>query len=211
MTSARRRRPYAKRVPMAERREQVLDAALALIATQGYRAVSMEAVARAVGVTRPVVYGAYPSLPVLLAALVVREEQRALRVLAAIVPADPGPRDPDDVLLESLRAFLAAVARHPDTWRLILLPIEGTPRLVRREVERKRAKLLEQLRVLVRWGLEHRGGMRELDEDLLTRAILSVGEEAGRLLLTDPERYSVERLTGFAQSLLAAVGPRARG
>ena len=202
---SRARRPYAKRVPMAERREQVLDAALALIAREGYRAVSMEAVARAVGVTRPVVYGAYPSLPVLLGALVVREEQRALRVLAAIVPADPGDRDPDAVLLESLRRFLDAVASHPDTWRLILLPIEGTPRLVRREVERKRAKLLDQLRVLVHWGLEHRGGMRELDEDLLTRAILSVGEEAGRLLLTDPERYSAERLTGYASSLLAAL------
>ena len=208
MSTARRRRPYAKRVPMTERREQVLDAALRLIVTGGYRAVSMEAVARAIGVTRPVVYGAFPSLPVLLGALVMREESRALRVLTAIVPSDPGDRDPDDVLLDSLRRFLEAVARHPDTWRLILLPIEGTPRLVRREVERKRAKLLEQLRVLVHWGIEHRGGMRELDEDLLTRGILSVGEEAGRLLLTDPERYPIDRLTGYAQTLLAALRPR---
>jgi AcrR family transcriptional regulator len=208
--STARRRPYAKRVPMGERREQVLDAALHLIATDGYRAVSMEAVAREVGVTRPVVYGAFPSLPVLLAALVVREEQRALRVLRAIVPDDPGDRHPDDVLMDSLRAFLEAVARHPDTWRLILLPIEGTPRFVRREVERKRAKLLEQLRELVRWGLEHRGGLRELDEDLLTRAILSVGEEAGRLLLTDPDRYPIPRLTGYARELLAALGPPSR-
>lgn len=207
MATARRRRPYAKRVPMTQRREQVLDAALRLIATQGYRAVSMEAVAREVGVTRPVVYGAYPSLPVLLAALVVREEQRALRVLAAIVPRDPGGRDPDDVLLASLRAFLEAVERHPDTWRLILLPIEGTPKLVRREVERKRSALLEQLRVLVRWGLEHRGRLRALDEDLLTRAILSLGEEAGRLRLTEPERYPIDRLIGFAGTLLRALGP----
>jgi AcrR family transcriptional regulator len=211
MTTARRRRPYAKRLPMAERREQVLDAALSLIATSGYRAVSMEAVAREIGVTRPVVYGAFPTLPVLLGALLLREEQRALRVLAAIVPREPGDRDPDDVLIEALRAFLDAVARHPDTWRLILLPIEGTPKIVRRQVERKRAALLEQLRVLVAWGLEHRGGMRELDEDLLTRGILSVGEEAGRLLLTDPERYSPERLTDFARRLLGALGAPAGG
>lgn len=209
MATARRRRPYAQRVPVAERRRQVLDAALGLIARGGYRAVSIEAVAREVGVTRPVVYGAFPSLPLLLGALLVREEQRALGVLAAIVPTDPGDRDPDDVLVESLQAFLDAVARHPDTWRLILLPIEGTPRLVRRQVERKRAALLEQLRALVAWGLEHRGGMRELDEDLLTRAILSVGEEAGRLLLTHPERYSAERLTAYARQLLAALGPPA--
>ncbi len=200
-----RRRPYAARVPLAERREQVLDAALALIAEHGYRAVSMEAVARAVGVTRPVVYGAYPSLPVLLGALVVREEGRALRVLDSVVPADPAGRHPDEVLVESIGAFLAAVAAHPHAWRLILLPIEGTPAPVRRQVERKRAALLGRLRELVAWGLEHRGGPHGLDEELLSRAILSVGEEAGRLLLTDPERYPAERLVGFARSLLAAV------
>jgi AcrR family transcriptional regulator len=156
-------------------------------------------------VTRPVVYSAYPSLPVLLAALVVREERRALRVLADIVPEDPGDRDPDDVLVESIGAFLDAVERHPHTWRLILLPVEGTPSLVRREVDRKRAALLAQLRVVVAWGLEHRGGLRHLDEELLSLAILSVGEEAGRLLLTDPERYPRERLVSYARSLLDAL------
>jgi AcrR family transcriptional regulator len=206
VATVRRRRPYAPRVPPAERRRQVLDAALHLIATDGYGAVSMEAVAREVGVTRPVVYGAFGSLPVLLGALLVREEQRAVRVLAALVPADPGERDPDDVLLESLRAFLDAVAAHPDTWRLILLPIEGTPRIVRREVERKRAALLDELRRLVRWALEHRGSLRALDEELLTRSILSVGEEAGRLLLTDPQRYPVERLVSYGRELLGSLG-----
>ena len=206
--TTRRRRPYAKRVPLAERREQVLDAALKIIVERGYGAVSIESVAREIGVTRPVVYSAYPSLPVLLAALVVREERRALKVLAEIVPTDPGDRDPDDVLVEAITGFLAAVEEHPHTWRLILLPIEGTPSLVRREVERKRAALLQQLRVVVKWGLEHRGGLRVLDEELLSLAILSIGEEAGRLLLTDPERYPAQRLCGFARDLLNAL-PRA--
>jgi AcrR family transcriptional regulator len=205
MTSTRRRRPYAKRLPLAERREQVLDATLKLIAENGYGAVSIEAVAREIEVTRPVVYSAYPSLPVLLAALVLREERRALRVLKAIVPTDPGDRDPDDVLVESISAFLDAVEEHPHTWRLILLPVEGTPALVRREVDRKRAALLEQLRVVVHWGLEHRGGLRHLDEELLSLAILSVGEEAGRMRLTDPERFPRDRLITYARSLLNAL------
>jgi AcrR family transcriptional regulator len=190
---------------LAERREQVLDAALQLIAERGYGAVSIEAVAREIGVTRPVVYSAYPSLPVLLAALVVREERRALRVLSSIVPADPGERDPDDVLVESIAAFLDAVAAHPHAWRLILLPVEGTPALVRREVDRRRNALLTQLRVVVAWGLEHRGGLRDLDEEMLSLAILSVGEEAGRMLLMDPERYPRDRLVGFARQLLEAL------
>ena len=135
-------------------------------------------------------------------------ERRALRVLSSIVPSDPAGRDPDDVLVDSIGAFLDAVAEHPHAWRLILLPVEGTPSLVRREVDRRRAALLTQLRVVVAWGLEHRGGLRGLDEEMLSLAILSVGEEAGRLLLTDPEAYPRERLVGFARSLLDAL-PRA--
>src|SRR4051812_18096989 len=56
MPTASSRRRYAPRVPAAERREQVLDAALVLIDRDGYGAVTMEAVAREIGVTKPVVY-----------------------------------------------------------------------------------------------------------------------------------------------------------
>jgi hypothetical protein len=40
---------------------------------------------------------------------------------------------------------------------------------------------------------------------MLSLAILSVGEEAGRMLLMDPERYPRDRLVGFARQLLEAL------
>lgn len=200
-----RRRPYAPRLPPAQRREQLLDAALAIITERGYSAVSIEAVARAVGVTRPVVYSTFPGLPVLLATLLRREERRALAQVEAIVPDDPGERDPDDVVVEALTGFLRTVRENPATWRLILLPVEGTPDLVRRQVERNRERILARVRELVGWGLERRGGPAGLDEDLTARAILVLCEEAGRLVLTDPERFTPERLTAFAGALLSAV------
>ena len=49
------RRPYAPRLPPEERRTQLLDAALAIVAEQGVSAVSIEAIARRADVTRPVV------------------------------------------------------------------------------------------------------------------------------------------------------------
>ena len=202
---AERRRPYAPRVPPERRREQLLDAALAIITERGYPAVSIEAVARAVGVTRPVVYSAFPGLPVLLATLLRREERRALEQLEAIVPADPGARDPDELVVEALTGFLRAVRANPATWRLILLPVQGTPELVRRQVERNRERILARVRALVAWGLERRGGPEDLDEDLTARAILVLCEEAGRLVLTDPVAFTPERLTEFAAALLAAV------
>ena len=84
------RRPYAPRLPPAERREQLIDAALGLIIDQGYAGVSIEAVARVAGVTRPVVYDHFPNLGRLLAALVEREEKYAVAQLEMIVPESPG-------------------------------------------------------------------------------------------------------------------------
>src|SRR5690242_13726806 len=54
--AARGRRRYAPRMAPEQRREQLLDAALSVILEQGYSGVSIEAIARAAGVTRPVIY-----------------------------------------------------------------------------------------------------------------------------------------------------------
>src|SRR5690349_15950896 len=92
------RRPYAPRLPAEQRREQLLDAALGVILEQGYSGVSIEAVARAAGVTRPVVYDHFPNLGRLLYALIEREERYAIEQLEDVVPSDPGDLHPGTVL-----------------------------------------------------------------------------------------------------------------
>ena len=62
----------------AEPREQLIDAALEVILEQGYGGVSIEAIARRAGVTRPVVYDHFTNLGRLLHALVEREERISL-------------------------------------------------------------------------------------------------------------------------------------
>ena len=54
-------------MPPAQRREQLIDAALQVILDQGYSGVSIEAVAREAGVTRPVVYDHFPTKSALYA------------------------------------------------------------------------------------------------------------------------------------------------
>src|ERR1700736_5976191 len=88
------RRRYAPRLPSAERREQLIDAALAVILEQGYSGVSIEAIARQAGATRPVVYAHSPNLARLLYALIEREERISLERLEQVVPDDPGDREP---------------------------------------------------------------------------------------------------------------------
>jgi AcrR family transcriptional regulator len=205
--ATRQRRPYAPRLPPAERREQLIDAALSVIVQQGYSGVSIEAIARAAGVTRPVIYDHFPNLGRLLHALIEREERVSLAQLEEVVPEDPGERDPIEVLAGSVKRFLDAVVSRPATWRIILLPLEGTPALVREQVERNRARIRERFEQLVRWAVEQGNLPRDLDVELSARAIHDLGEQAGRMVLTDPERYSPERYERFAARVMRLVLP----
>ena len=103
-----------------QRREQLIDAALGVILERGYEGVSIEAIARAAGVTRPVVYDHFPNLGRLLQALIEREERYALAQLEDILPEQPGRRDPAELIATSMRRFLDAVASRPSTWQIIL-------------------------------------------------------------------------------------------
>jgi AcrR family transcriptional regulator len=201
------RRKYSPRRPREERREQLLDAALRVLDTGGFGGLSVEGIAREAGLAKTVVYDSFGGREPLLKALLDREQQRALAVLAAAMPQPPLPEDPRQVLTESLTALLEGVREHPETWRLILLPPEGTPPVVRTTVDRQRALLVSQLEPIVEWGLGLTGAPA-LDPELATHALVASIENAIRLTLTQPERFPPERFAAFAADVVQAIGPR---
>ena len=192
------------------RRKQVIDAALRVIVEQGYEGVSIEAIAQSAGVTRPVIYDHFRNLGELLEALIDREEHYALSQLARIFPADPTTSGSGRCAGGGSRHFLDAVASRPDTWRIILLPLDGTPAVVRDHVETNRARTLEQIQELVSWAIAQSALPAQFDAELAARAIQSLAEEAGRMVLTDAERYSPERYEKFVRMVIAALGLVAR-
>src|SRR5918999_4590373 len=139
------RAPTAPRMSAGERREQLLDATKSIVAERGFHAVSIEAVARRAGITRPVVYGHFKDLPGLLEALVIRESERALAQLDEVLPRDLSAGDPREALLSGLRGYLEAVQADPTTWRLVLMPPEGAPAILREQIERGRDAVVAQL------------------------------------------------------------------
>lgn len=204
-------RPRAPRMAPAARREQLLDVTLELIARHGYGAVNMEAIARAAGVTKPVVYDAFGRLEDLLRALLERERNRAFGALAAALPSAPDGGAPDDLLVDGLVSFLTAVRTHPTAWRLILTPALQTPEPVRREVERGRAVVLEQLQPVVAWGLPQLG-LDPSDPELAAHALVALAEAWAQLVLRDPDAYPPERIAAFARAMIAGgqAGRRSR-
>ena len=202
------KKAYAARMPADERRIQLLSAALDIALERGFHAVSIDGVARACGVTRPVVYGLFQDRAALLAGLMDRAEGRAMTELAAVFPAVPSAADdidPDELLVAGIAAYLTAVARDPRTWRVILLPPDGAPPEMAARVNAQRRVLLRHLRGLLDWGLERRGSA--LDADLFARAVFTLAEGAARLLLADPERWPVEHFTTFCRQALTVLRP----
>ena len=190
------RRKYARRLPPEQRREQLLDAALSLIPA-GFDTVTMESVAKRAEVTKPVLYDLFANRGELIGALLEREAGRATEQVIAARPTDFATRSPDDAFADAVRAFVNAVVEAPDRWRLVLLPPEGTPAEFRAQVELVRAGVLAQIEDLAALGLKELGRLDDLDSALLGHAMLALAEMSGRLVLTDPEKFTPDRLAAF--------------
>jgi AcrR family transcriptional regulator len=193
-----------RRMTAAERREQLLDATKAIVSRDGFHGVSIEAVAREAGVSRPIVYGHFQDLAGLLEALVEREGARALAQLGDVLPTDLRSGDPRASLLAGLRGYLAAAQADPVTWRLVLMPPEGAPDVLRERIAAGRAAVLEQLAAAVGTGF---GGGLSPDPELTARMLSTFADEAVRLVLTDPERYPPDRVLAHARWSLEQLGP----
>jgi AcrR family transcriptional regulator len=199
-----RRRPYAARVPLEERREQLLDAALAVIVRDGYDGVSIDAIAREAGVTRPVVYGAFDGLGVLLTTLLDRQQVRAFGRLLQALPNEPDPTDPTGFVAEAVRRMVAMLREDPDTWRPILLAPEGMPAVVQERIEADRAQVLALFTSMIESVSAANTGP-PLDAELLAHAVLAIVEHFGRVLLTDPDRFDAERMVVTVEQLFGML------
>lgn len=190
-----KRRPYAARVPIEERREQLLDAAIRVIVRDGYDGVSVEAIAREAGVTRPVVYGAFDGLGPLLGALLDRQQARALEQLATAFP--PDATDPAEAMLVAVRSMAERVRSDPLTWQPILAAPQATPDVVRRRIDADRELVRVHLQGLLS-GVAPTG----LDAELASHALVATLEHFGRMLVEDPDRFDPERLAAFTAGVL---------
>ncbi len=177
-----------------QRREQLLDATKAIVVAEGFHAVSIEAVARAAGITRPIVYGHFDDLPALLDALVERESARALAQLEAVL----GEFERGD-LAGALQGYLDAVRADPPTWRLVLMPQEGAPRTLAERIALGRAAIVARLAE----GAPAAGE----DPELIAHMFSAYADEAARLTLTEPDRYPPERILRLTRWTLARLAP----
>jgi AcrR family transcriptional regulator len=105
-----------RRLPRAEREQQTLDVAQALFARDGYAAVTMDDVAAAVGVTKPLLYNYFGNKERLYLACLGRT---ADALLSGLTEAFAKAADPGEGLRAAVRAFFAFVEADRASWQVL--------------------------------------------------------------------------------------------
>lgn len=200
------RRPYTPRMPAAERREQLLDAALTMIVRDGYRAVSIDAIARELDVTRPVVYNLYDSIEPLLYALLDRQAKRALTAVASAVLTAGITAAPTSAQTRALIAELVAmVANDPSSWSPIFMTPTDAPAVVRERIQRDRDIVRKQFKAILDASLSAHRSKTTKDTDMLSHALMGIAEYFGRLIVTDPAGVDRDRIADSMSDLIRAA------
>lgn len=191
--SAVRRRGRAPHLGPERRRPQVLDAALKMTATDGLRAVNMESIAAAIGVTKPAVYACYASREELLGALLDREEARLFAGVMAALPPSVDLTDPERLMTDGFQALLKVVVDHTDSWRL-LLAAEGDPGVGQRYRENRKRVAARVAFLMGDWLRRRRIRDAARRLPVLVEAFMALCESAIRAMLERPADWTFEEL-----------------
>ncbi|MBB4688891.1 TetR/AcrR family transcriptional regulator [Amycolatopsis jiangsuensis] len=121
MTTAKR-----KRMPRAEREQQMIAVAEGVFTERGYAAASMDEIAELVGVSKPMLYEYFHSKEGLLLACI-RQSRSALR--EATEQATARATSAEDALQRGLLAFFEFIRDRGEAWSLLRqeMALVGTP------------------------------------------------------------------------------------
>jgi AcrR family transcriptional regulator len=210
VTSLRHRRRHTSslqrrsRLPRAERERQTLEAAHALFAERGYAGVTMDDVADAVGVTKPLLYKYFGNKERLyLACMEPAGELLTRTVVDAVTPTTT----PADALRAGLLAFFEFLDTDRDAWRVLFdetLPVSGE---VAQRVAEYRDRITELVATAVLSQLPPSKRVMDRSEvEALSAAVLGAAEALGRWWLRG-EAISARRA---AELLISTVEPGLR-
>lgn len=200
-------RARAAHLGPTRRRPLILDVAFRLFLERGYKGTSMDAIARAAGVTKPVVYACFDSKAELFGALLDREEQRMFAQFGAALAMGAGLDDPQAMLTAGFTAMLQAASDTPVTYGIALLGGGETDALVDARIRRGREQFAAQLTEVARSRLEGRIPARRLDgtAQFVGQTLVGIGDAGLRMMLASPERWTPETL-GQMLGRFAAAG-----
>jgi len=161
----------ARRLPAGERREQLFAVALELFADRGYRATTMDDIAEAAGVTKPLVYQHFSSKRALYLELVESVSAELLGAIAEAAARADGPRQQVEL---GFSAYFRMVVTHEAAFRLLYGRDDADDQELGDALRRVEDAIAEAIDPLIDAGLEP--GHRRF----LAYAVVGMAEGASR-------------------------------
>jgi AcrR family transcriptional regulator len=197
------KRPRAEHLGPERRRPLVLDAALRVFLEHGYRGTSMQAIAEAAGVTKPVVYECFGSKDALLLALLDREEARLLEAIVAALPQRLSLANPEAMVAAGLSAFLTAATQRSDAWAIVFDSQHGSTSVVTDRIRTARAMLVGRLRGVVHSHLlTVEGADADREAPVLAELVAALAESSARMLVADKIPWTAAELSAYVARLI---------
>ena len=171
-----------------------MDCAVRVFAQRGYSAASVDEIADAAGVSKPLVYLYLESKEGLFLACLRREEQR---LVAAFQDAAKDGSTSELRLWAGLRAFFGFVADHGDSWAVLHRQAPGLGEAIAAEIARARASVLTEVHTLVREGIAVSPGpirLGESDADFVAHALVGAADSLTDWMERHPDE-SPDRVT----------------
>src|SRR6185312_11194943 len=142
------------------------------------RATSMDDIARAAGVSKPVIYACFSSKAELFSALLDREERRMLEHFGSALAVAGRREDPETTLIAGFTAMLRAVTETPEAYRVALLGGDGVDAVVDMRVRRGREQEVAALTAAARAWLAEKMPPEAVDAaaQFVGQTLLGIGE-----------------------------------
>jgi len=192
------RRKRAAHLGPERRRPFVLDAAYELFLDTGFEGTSMDAVAAAAGVSKPVVYACFGSKDELFTAMLDREEERIMVETTEALATTGGAEDPEGTLIRGFQIFLEAASRSPDIYRVIFLGQGGGNAVVADRITRGiELQVSVASEIAKRWVKRYSdldGADAEAAAELLGQTIVGLAQVGARTLLREDSTWTPEAL-----------------
>jgi TetR/AcrR family transcriptional regulator len=211
---ARAKRPKRTYKPAADRREQILDCALAAFAERGYHGTSIADVCARAGIGRATLYQYFTDKRELLVALAERIAQRILEAYANRRPFSlpPGARPSEDRVVRFVEGRFAAVLRvvfeDAATARLVLRAGRGADGVVDDILRKIERAVLETMEDELR-AAKQAGVIRPLDERFVARFFLGGFEKIVLSTLDDDRPLEIDEIAREAALLeVCGIYPR---
>ena len=192
------RRKRAAHLGPERRRPLVLDAAYELFLESGFDGTSMDAIAAAAGVSKPVVYDCFRSKDELFTAMLDREEERILVETGEALATSGSAEDPEETLIRGFQAFLRAASESPDIYRVIFLGQGGGNKAVADRIARGiELQARTAATIAMRWVERYsdlKGAEAQATAELLGQTIVGLAQVGARTLLSDDGDWTPDTL-----------------